>query len=86
MITPSKLMRRKEKPGKRRLSPHRMNNVKMEMVFEAVNEQREKGLEIVPIPTRGSWDDSFTMYEGWLYLWYNTVPDDSTHVIKRELN
>ena len=52
--------------------------LKAEMITEAL----ERDPHAQPIGTRESFDDSFTIYEDQLYLWWNDTIN-STHVITR---
>ena len=78
MLAPSPTMKRR-----RELPEHRMRNIQMDMVAEAYD-KHGSGITSCKKDADG-WEGSFTMYERWLFFWYNT-PDTSTHIIKREID
>lgn len=69
-------------PIMRKSAAHRLNNLKMEMIADAIEKH---GPEVTHTDHVSCWDESFTEFNGSLYLWYNT-PDHSTHAMKRSIN
>lgn len=56
------------------------NTIRLRLLKMA--EQKYK--KIRPIPAKGSFDNSFTIFNDNLIFWFNTE-DDSTHVVQLEI-
>lgn len=58
-----------------------LSTLKVEMIAEALRrDPRAK-----PVGGRRSFADSFTVYEGQLYLWWNDSTINSTHIVTRPI-